>query len=121
MPVKPLRQGLIVLTAASIVSAVLGSIHAFSVFLEPLETQFAAQRSTVSLTYSFALMALTLAVLLAPRIYGRWSAATLITVSCGMAALGAMIAAFANSLTGVWLGYSLIFGLACAAICNPKP
>lgn len=101
-----------VLTAASLVSAVLGSIHAFSVFLIPLETQFSASRGAVSLSYSIALVALTLVVLWGPRLYSRWSAATLMLLACSLGAVGAIWAGLANSLWGVWLGYSLIFGAA---------
>lgn len=112
MPHKHPHAGLLVLIAASIVSAVLGSIHAFSVFLEPLEVQFSASRSTISLTYSLALVALTCAVLFGPRIFARWSAATFILLACGLAAIGAVLAGLAGSLPVVWLGYSLIFGAA---------
>jgi len=104
--------GLLVLIASSLVSMVLGSIHAFSVFLAPLETQFSALRSVISLTYSLALVALTLAVLFAPRIYHRCSAARFMLMACIMAAIGAVVAGTANSLMLVWLGYSLIFGVA---------
>ena len=109
---RKIHSGTLVLISASIVSAVLGSIHAFSMFLEPLETQFATTRSAVSLTYSFALMSLTIAVLFGPRFFGRWSAATLVLSACAFAACGAVIAGMAGSLRTVWLGYSLIFGLA---------
>jgi OFA family oxalate/formate antiporter-like MFS transporter len=94
------------------VSAVLGSIHAFSVFLHPLENQFSASRSSVSLTYSFALVMLTIAVLFGPKIYARTSGANIMLVACFMAAIGTIIAGMSSSLWGVWLGYSLIFGLA---------
>ena len=103
---------LIVLIAASIVSVVLGSIHAFSVFLEPLENLFFEPRSNVSFTYSLALLSLTIAVLLGPRIFGRWQAAPFILFVCILAACGALFAAMAGSLVYVWLGYSLIFGTA---------
>jgi OFA family oxalate/formate antiporter-like MFS transporter len=106
------NPGIVVLAGASIVSAVLGSIHAFSVFLEPLEGQFTATRSAVSLTYSLALLALTISVLLGPRFFGRWSAASIVLFACALAACGALLAGMAGSLAFVWLGYSLIFGLA---------
>ena len=112
MPKAQSYNGMHVLLAASIVSAVLGSIHAFSVFLGPLETQFSASRSVVSLTYSLALVALTFAVLLGPRIYGRCSGAKFMFAACTMAALGALLAGIAGSLASVWVGYSLIFGVA---------
>lgn len=104
--------GLVVLGAASIVSAVLGSIHAFSVFMEPLENQFSEPRSAVSLTYSLALVALTLAVLFGPKIYGVRSAAFLMLFVCFLAASGALLAGMASSLLVVWVGYSLVFGIA---------
>jgi len=107
-----LSQGTRVLTGASLLSAVLGSIHAFSIFLEPLETQFQASRGLVSLTYSGGLMCLTLMVLLGHRIYGRASAPTLCLVAVFLGALGASVAAYANALWQVWLGYSFLFGLA---------
>ncbi|MEM1297786.1 MAG: MFS transporter [Pseudomonadota bacterium] len=91
---------------------VLGSIHAFSVFLEPLESRFGTSRATASLAYSFALVALTAVVLLGPRIYGRFSASVLMAVSAAVAALGAIVAALAPSMIGVWVGYSLLFGAA---------
>ncbi len=109
---RKIHSGTLALISASIVSAVLGSIHAFSMFLEQLEIQFSTTRSAVSLTYSLALLALTFAVLCGPRLFGRWSAATLVLFACVMAASGALIAGMAGSLGTVWLGYSLIFGLA---------
>ena len=107
-----LINGLNVTAGASIVSAILGSVHAFSIFLEPLEKTFAVSRTYSSLTYSIALMALTFAVFLGPRIYGRWSPGTIISVACVLGALGAAIAATTPTFWGVWLGYGLMFGLA---------
>jgi hypothetical protein len=52
------------LPASMLVTFVLGSVHAFSVFIVPLETRLQLPRSEISLIYSFALVALTLAVLL---------------------------------------------------------
>jgi OFA family oxalate/formate antiporter-like MFS transporter len=108
---KNAYHGFLVLFAASIVSSVLGSIHAFSVFIAPLETQFNAPRSSISLSYSLALMTLTVAVLFGPRVYGRFSAAAIIFFACILAAFGVFLAGIATSLSIVWIGYSLIFGL----------
>ena len=89
---------------------VLGSIHAFSVFLEPLELMFDASRTMVSITYSLALTALTLAVLTGHTIFGRLPSAVFVALVCLVAAAGAIIAALANSIWLVWFGYSLLFG-----------
>ncbi|MEL6434452.1 MAG: MFS transporter [Pseudomonadota bacterium] len=106
------KHGLLVLTAASIMSTLLGSVHAFSVFLEPLEAQFGASRSAVSFTYSGALVCLTAAVLLGHRFYGCVSAASFILFSAFLAASGVVLAGMAPNLTVIWLGYSVIFGTA---------
>ena len=106
-------HGPTVLFAASLVSMVLGSIHAFSVFLAPLEAQFAATRATISLVYSFGLVFLTATVLLAVPLYRRLPPATVYLVVATLGALGAAIAGTADSLGAVFLGYSLIFG-----VCN---
>jgi OFA family oxalate/formate antiporter-like MFS transporter len=101
-----------VLLAAAIVSTVLGSIHAFSILLVPLETLFVTTRSTVSLTYSLALVSLSIAVLLGHLVYGRVSPATFFMATCSLAAVGALIAGMASSLWVVWLGYGVVFGAA---------
>jgi len=98
--------------AASVLSAVLGSVHAFSVFLIPLEQAFAASRGAVSLTYSLALGFLTLAVLFGHRIFARWSAPSFVMGVSTLAAAGALIAGVAPTLSMIWLGYSLLFGAA---------
>ncbi|HSF96618.1 MAG TPA: hypothetical protein VLA52_16450 [Thermohalobaculum sp.] len=103
-------RGKRVLLSASLLAGVLGSIHAFSVFLEPLETQFQASRGMVSLTYSMALAALTLAVLSGHRVFALLPPGRLVVAICAVAAAGAVVAAFAPTLPVVWLGYSLLFG-----------
>lgn len=104
------HAGASTLAAASILSAVLGSVHAFSVFLAPLEASFDASRAAVSLTYSLALVSLTLAVLLGHRIYARWQARTFVIWVTLIAATGAIIAAYSPTLTILWIGYGVLFG-----------
>ncbi len=98
--------------AASILSAVLGSVHGFSVFLVFLENAFAVNRASASLTYSLALVFLTLAVLYGHRFYGKAPPPIFAICVCLLAAAGAVVAAFAPNLWLVWFGYSLIFGTA---------
>lgn len=106
------RGGLPVLIACSLLAAVLGTVHAFSVFLEPFEARFGASRASVSLTYSLALMALTGAVLIGHRVFARWPPALFVPALCAMAAAGAVTAGYAPTLAVLWLGYGLIFGAA---------
>lgn len=105
------RRGL-ALAASLSISCVLGSIHAFSIFLRPLESAFGASRSAVSLTYSLALIALTLGVLLGHRLYRALPAGWTVLLIGALAAAGTAVGAAADSLAVLWLGYSLVFGFA---------
>ena len=69
------------LLASMLVTLVLGSVHAFSVFIAPLERLLLLPRSEVSLIYSLALVALTLAVLLGYRVYHLLAPAWLVLTS----------------------------------------
>ena len=101
-----------VLLAALLLCFVLGSVHAFSVFIEPMEQAFSASRSSVSLTYSFALVALTFAVLTGHRTFTLLRPARFVALVCLLGAIGALVASWASSLAMIWFGYSLMFGLA---------
>ncbi len=100
------------LAAGVALTTSLGSIHAFSVFLEPLERAFAAPRAQVSLLYSVALVALTLAVLVGHRVYRTMAPSRVAAISCFIAAAGSFLAAGAPSLLLTGAGYSLLFGAA---------
>lgn len=109
---KPPKSGILVLVAGILMMLVLGSVHAFSVFLEPLETRFDASRSQVSLTYSLALVCLTGSVLFGHLVFRRMRPDIIGLVVCLFAAIGCFLAATANNLAFVWLGYSIFFGTA---------
>ena len=94
------------------VSMALGSIHAFSVFLAPLEIAFGTSRATVSLIYSFGLVFLTATVLFGPTVYSRLQPTTIYIWVAFLGAIGAGVASIADGYWLVWVGYSLIFGIA---------
>ncbi len=96
-----------------LVTFVLGSVHAFSVFLVPFEVLLQQPRSEISLIYSFALIALTSAVLIGYRIYSLLSSWLLVLGTCLLAAMGLVLAAKAMNWWMLFAGYSLVFG-----ICN---
>ena len=77
-----------VVLAGAIFCVALGSVHAFSVFLAPLEAAFGVSRASVSMIYSTALVALTASVLFGPVIYGRASGAMIVLIAGGAAAAG---------------------------------
>jgi len=105
------RSGLVVF-ASSVLALVFGSLHAFSVFLGPLERQFAQPRATVSLTYALALVFLTVGVLMGHRVYALLRPPAMVAAMCLLASLGAALAAAADNLILLWLGYSVLFGWA---------
>ena len=102
----------LVLLAGMLVTFVLGSVHAWSVFLVPLEQNLDLPRSQISLIYSWALVAITVSVLFGYRIYARWPAWSLIGLTCLVAAAGLYLAAQAQGWWQLFIGYSLMFGLA---------
>jgi OFA family oxalate/formate antiporter-like MFS transporter len=100
-----------ILIASMLVTFVLGSVHAFSVFLAPLEMLLGLARSQISLIYSFALVAITLSVTVGYRIYASLSAWWLIVITGAVAALGLLLAAAAVNWWMLFAGYSLAFGI----------
>lgn len=106
------RQDIGILTALCALMLVLGSVHAFSVFLIPLEAAFEATRTLSSLTYSLALLSITASVLVGHRLYARWRPARFVFGLCLLGTIGLVAAAIAPTLWLVWLGYGLLFGVA---------
>lgn len=100
------------LIAALLVTTSLGSIHAFSVIVFPLEARFDASRGDVSLAYSLALISLTVAVLFGHKIYHRLTPALIGGGACLLAAIGLVVAAVAPTLIIVYFAYGILFGFA---------
>ncbi|UCH41474.1 MAG: MFS transporter [Gammaproteobacteria bacterium] len=98
------------LAASMLVTFALGSVHAFSVFIVPLENLLQSPRSEISLIYSLALVALTFAVLLGYRIYALAPAWLLVMGTCLAAAIGLGLASMAKNWWLLFAGYSLVFG-----------
>jgi OFA family oxalate/formate antiporter-like MFS transporter len=101
----------VTLFASMLVTFTLGSVHAFSVFVVPLESTLGLARSDVSLIYSFALIFITVSVLFGYRVYSLITAWQLVGMACIIAAAGLMLAANAKGWWGLFIGYSLLFGV----------
>ena len=101
-----------VLFASMLLMIVFGSVHAFSVFLLPMESHFQASRSAVSLIYSLSLVTLTFSVFLGHRIYGLVRPSYFVLSFCLLAFLGVILTALATKLSLAYLGFGLIFGFA---------
>ena len=106
------HSGRLTLIAGCLVTFTLGSVHAFSVFVLPLESFYSVGRSSVSFVYSLALLSLTIMVFFGHRFYGRCSPPNLTALACIVAGLGLLIAGTSSSLIGVYVGYGVLFGAA---------
>jgi OFA family oxalate/formate antiporter-like MFS transporter len=93
-----------------LVTFVLGSVHAFSVFIVSFEALLGLARSEISLIYSLALVAITLSVLLGYRFYSLLPAWWLVFITCLIAAAGLLLAASSLNWWTLLAGYSLAFG-----------
>lgn len=102
----------LVLLSALILSLGFGSIHAFSVLLDPLERHLAASRAEIAPAYAIGLASLTLAVLLGHRLYALLPPATLALLTGLFAVVGLTAASTASHPRELWLGYGVIFGFA---------
>ncbi len=106
------QRAMATLAALALLSFVLGSVHAFSVLVEPLIQRFGTSTASVSTIYSLALVAITVMVTLGHRFYARMSAAALVATIVLIATTGILIAGHAGSIALVWLGYGVLFGTA---------
>jgi len=107
-----MRSARSTLVACVLLSASLGSIHAYSLFIDSFETELHASRGSVSAVYSTALVSLTMAVLVGHPLFRRLSGSFVALIVSGGAAGGLLIAARSSFLGGVIVGYGIIFGTA---------
>ena len=98
------------LAGCVLLSGVLGSIHAYSLFIESFESDLGVGRGGAGAPYSVALASLTLAVLVSHRLFRLVPGPLVVLIASGGAAIGLLLAASANSLAGVVLGYGIVFG-----------
>lgn len=105
-------QSPLVLGGSTLLMLVLGSVHAFSVFLLPIEDAFTVSRPSSSFTYSLALVVLTVFVLFGHHVFKHLNPAQLVLMVGAVSSSGALLAGFADHLVLVWLGYGVLFGAA---------
>jgi MFS transporter, OFA family, oxalate/formate antiporter len=97
--------------AATALNAPLGSLYAFSVFLEPLEALLGLGRGDLALVFALASAGFGAGMLLAPFAFGLTSTPRLVLGCAVASALGIAVAATAGSLVQLALGYGVLFGL----------
>ena len=102
----------VVIAGCLLLSLIMGSIHAFSLLLEPIETKFFVSRSFSSFTYSLSLISITSAVYFGSHIYNRFSPSIIVLIVMTFSTFGTLISAFSTSIYFVWIGYGIFFGFA---------
>jgi MFS transporter, OFA family, oxalate/formate antiporter len=103
------------LVAATALNLPFGTLYAFSVFLKPLEALLGVGRAGMSFVFALATITLTLGMVVAPSIYGRFRPWT-IALACGAcSALGLALAASAQGFIQFMLGYGVLFGIGAGA------
>lgn len=100
-----------VVAAATVLNLPLGSIYAFSLFLRPIEAELGLTRSALSLVFGLSTAAFTLGMLITPYFFGLTSATWLIAICMSASAIGIALAATADGLTQLLLGYGVLFGV----------
>ena len=98
------------LLAATLMNLPLGSVYAFSVLLRPIEQELGIPRSALSLVFGLATVGFTVGSVGAAFLYRVAPAPVLILGSALAAAAGIALAATANGLAQLLLGYGIVFG-----------
>jgi MFS transporter, OFA family, oxalate/formate antiporter len=99
------------LWAAAVLMAGLGTFHAWSVLVQPLQDELHASRSTVSAVYALATVVFATSMLLEPAAHRRMPAIALGTASALLAAAGLALAALPHE-AAVFAGYGVLFAAA---------
>lgn len=100
-----------VLAAATALIAPVGAIYAFSVFLRPLEALLGLGRADLALVFAVAAAGFGVGMMLAPTLYGRLAVPWLVLGCAGVSAVGIALAATAEGLLRLAVGYGVLFGL----------
>src|SRR4051795_504842 len=99
------------LWAAALLMAALGTFHAWSVLVQPLQAELHASRSTVSAVYALATVVFAASMLLEPAVHRRVPAVVLGAGSALLAAAGLALAAVPTE-AAVFAGYGVLFAAA---------
>ncbi len=96
--------------AATVLNAPLGSLYAFSVFLKPLEALLGLSRADLALVFALASGGFGAGMILAPHFFGLAATSTLVLACATASALGIAVAATADGLVQLAVGYGVLFG-----------
>ncbi len=104
------RRAWHIVLAATVFNLPIGSLYAFSVLLRPLEALLGVGRADLALVFALAAAGFGVGTNLAPAAYRLAPAPVLVLGSATVSTLGMVLAATANGLGQLALGYGLLFG-----------
>lgn len=99
------------LAAGTALNAPIGTLYAFSVFLQPLEVLLGLSRADLALVFALAAAAFGVGMMAAPGLYRIASTPRLVLACAGVNTLGIALAATAGGLLQLAVGYGVLFGL----------
>ncbi len=97
--------------AATALIAPIGSLYAFSVFLQPLESLLGLSRADLAFVFALAAAGFGAGMILAPTVYGLAPTPLLVLACAAVTALGIALAATAGGLAQLAVGYGALFGV----------
>ena len=98
------------IAAGTALNAPLGSLYAFSVFLNPLEALLGLSRAELAFVFGLASIGFGAGMNAAPYVYGLASTPMLVLGCTAASAVGIALAATAGGLTQLAIGYGVLFG-----------
>ena len=98
--------------AATALNLPFGTLYAFSVFLKPLEDLLGVSRADLALVFACAAAGFGGGMNLAPSLYRLASTPRLVVACAAVGTLGTLLAATAQGLAQLALGYGILFGAA---------
>jgi len=100
-----------VLAAATALNAPVGTLYAFSVFLQPLEALLGLHRADLAVVFALAAAFFGVGMMLAPALYRIGSTPRLVLACAAANTLGIALAATAGGLVQLAVGFGVLFGL----------
>lgn len=100
------------LAGSALVTLALGSLFAWSLFVDPLASEFGSSAAAISSVFSVSLVIFAAIVLLGGGLVDRHPPRRIVLGAAVIAVLGLLLAARADSLLGVIAGYGVLFGIA---------
>lgn len=97
--------------AATALNLPMGSLYAFSVFLQPLEELLGATRFELSCVFALATIGFSAGMNIAPALFGLLPMSVLVALCAAGAGAGIAVSAAAINLWQLALGYGVLFGV----------